>query len=118
MLSLTSITLEQSVPARGQVWQDNYRYLGYVILAGGPSGRDRASHEHAHGSGGGWSTASLPARTALCVDGCPTSGPQVRQPRTITLGIGQIAADEQPTSETRSIRDCPLFTVANCTLIA
>ena len=107
MLSLTSITLEQSVPARGQVWQDNYRYLGYVILAGGPSGRDRASHEHAHGSGGGWSTASMPARTALCVDGCPTSGPQVRQPRTITLGIGQIAADEaaeQPTSQTQGSR--------------
>jgi hypothetical protein len=61
MLSLTSITLEQSVPAPGQGYQDNCRYLGYVILAGGLSGRDRASHEHAHGSGGGWSAVSLPA---------------------------------------------------------
>ena len=41
--------------------------------------------------------------------------------RTISLGIGQITADEaaeQPTSETRSTPDCPLLTVANCTLIA
>jgi hypothetical protein len=40
--------------------------------------------------------------------------------RNISLGIGQIAADEaaeQPTSETRSSRDCPLFTLANCTVI-
>jgi hypothetical protein len=40
---------------------------------------------------------------------------------TISLGIGQIAADkdaEQPTSETVSSRECPLMTLANCTLIA
>ena len=41
--------------------------------------------------------------------------------RTISLGIGQITADdaaEQPTSLTRRSRDLPLVTVANCTLIA
>jgi len=41
--------------------------------------------------------------------------------RTISLGIGQIMADEdaeQPTSKTRSSRDLPLVTLANCTLIA
>ena len=41
--------------------------------------------------------------------------------RTVSLGIGQIAADkaaEQPTSETVSSRECPLMTLVNCTLIA
>jgi hypothetical protein len=42
-------------------------------------------------------------------------------PHTVSLGIGQIAADkaaEQPTSETVSSRECPLMTLVNCTLIA
>jgi hypothetical protein len=41
--------------------------------------------------------------------------------RTVSLGIGQIVADEdaeQPTSETRSSHDWPLMTLVNCTLIA
>ena len=47
--------------------------------------------------------------------------PGVNETRTISLGIGQIMpvdAADQPTGLTRSIRDCPDATLANCTLIA
>ena len=59
--------------------------------------------------------------TITLTDGFATEALAWNRTRTISLGIGQIAADEaaeKPTSETRSIRDCPLLTVANCTLIA
>jgi len=75
-------------------------------------------HSQAHGSAGSRSTASLPAWTLVRMCGRSTPGPQALQPRTISLGIGQIAADkaaEQPTSETVSSRECPLMTLVNCT---
>jgi len=49
------------------------------------------------------------------------TGSGIGKRRTVSLGIGQIAADkaaEQPTSETVSSREYPLMTLVNCTLIA
>ena len=42
----------------------------------------------AHGSGGSWPPASLPALVVVCVGCWSTSGPQILQPRTISLGTG------------------------------
>ena len=63
---------------------------------------------------GAWS------RKATCV-GFNRGAGDGNRTRTISLGIGQIMADEdaeQPTSKTRSSCDLPLVTLANCTLIA
>jgi hypothetical protein len=34
-----------------------------------------------HGSGGGWPTVPLPARTVICIGRWSTSGPQISNPR-------------------------------------
>ena len=60
------------------------------VRAGSSGARDVESADvpWCHGSGGSWPTASLPAWIAVRMGGWPTSGPQVRQRRTLSLGTG------------------------------
>jgi len=70
----------------------------------------------AHGSGGSYPTASLPARIVVRVGRWSTPGPQIPSLGTISLGTGLscLADHSICSSETICVdRECPLQTVSD-----
>ena len=67
---------------------------------------------YAHGSGGSWPTASLPACIAVRIGGWSTSGPHVRQCRTISLRMIVAVHADLPNRRSTRILPCPRVTVS------